>query len=102
MACVLWGSVMAGTHADATSPEANGAGKWTVTGARDPLLDTPSIIATLLATPVPGKPELRPSLRVACTNGLLSTSIRWGTGTKGGPDRCKRTKEAVVLIGSTV
>ena len=75
---------MAGAHADATNAEANTAGKWTVTRATDPLLDTPSIIATLSATPVPGKPELRPSLRVACTDGLLSTSIRWETGTKGG------------------
>ena len=83
MACALWGSIMATAYAEATLAEGPGTGIWTVIRGNDPLLDTPTIIATLPATPVPDKPQLQPTLRIACTDGILSSSIRWGERASG-------------------
>ena len=83
IACLLWSGVGAGAHADAANAGAHNTGEWTVVRGSDPILDIPTVTATLSAAPVPGKPELRPNLHIACTDGTLNASIRWDTGTNG-------------------
>ena len=78
VACALCSIVFADADADATSTEADSARTWNVTRATDPILDTPSIVATLPARPAPGEESAVQSLRLSCTDGMLNAVIQWG------------------------
>ena len=78
VACALCSIVFADAGADATRTEANSTRTWNVTRATDPILDTPSIVATLPARPALGRASAGQSLHLSCTEGMVNVAIRWG------------------------
>ena len=81
--CALGSIVLADANADAAGTEANGTWTWKVTKTVDPILDSPAVVATLPGRPGPGMASSGQNLRLACTDGTLRASIRWGAT----PDR---------------
>ena len=78
VACALCSIVFATAAAGATSTEASSTRTWNVTRATDPILDTPSVVATLPEKPALGRASAGQSLRLSCTAGALNASIQWG------------------------
>ena len=89
--------VFADADADAAGTEANGTRTWKVTRTVDPILDSPAVVATLPGRPGPGMASSEQSLRLACTDGTLRASIRWGA-TPDGEWTGREPQQAEVLV----
>ena len=82
VACALCNIVFAAADSDATRTEANTTPTWKVERTTDPVLDTPSIVATLPARSAPGRGSAGQSLHLSCTEGMLNAAIRWGAAAR--------------------